>query len=79
MKKLTLAFATLALLSTGAMAGYSESKSTNSGGDKLVTVRECFPATGNWVNAATYSCPDQGSGGWGMTRTTEVKCDHTKR
>lgn len=26
----------------------------------------CMPATGNWVNAATQSCPDQGSGGIGV-------------
>lgn len=43
--------------------------------DKASVERGCFPSTGNWVNAATQSCPDQGSGGVGLSRTIKVKCD----
>lgn len=74
MKKLMIAFAALALLSTGAMAGYDHTRSITVGNDKAPIARKCFPATGNWVNAAAYSCPDQGSGGIGLSRTVEVKC-----
>ena len=75
MKTLMIAIAAFALMSTSAFA-YEKTTTTHTGGDKLVTVHACFPSTGNWVNAAAQSCPDRGSGGWGMSRTTEIKCDN---
>lgn len=39
----------------------------------------CMPSTGNWVNAATISCPDQGSGGVGFTtREHNKKCEYKR-
>ena len=74
--KTLIALAALAMISTGAFAGEkSHTKEVNTGHDNLVTSRACFPSTGNWVNAATQSCPDQGSGGVGLYETVEVKCE----
>ncbi len=76
MKTTYMTLAILALFSTSAFAGYERSDLVHFGHDQMVKARACFPATGNWVNAATQSCPDQGSGGVGFNRRVEIKCEH---
>lgn len=74
MKTVIIALASLTLLSTAAFAGET-TKTINVGvpsGDSIVRTHGCFPATGNWKNAATQSCPDRGSGGVGFSQIKTV-------
>lgn len=61
----------VAMIGFAGIASATETKSEKAiahGNEHIAVVGNCFPAVGNWVNAATYSCPDRGYGPASITR-----------
>lgn len=74
--------ALITLLATIALSGIANASEGNgdkgnttraANGDHIAVTGNCFPASGNWVNAAAYSCPDRGYGGIGISHPSECK------